>query len=104
MRCFFAAMLFLPIIYLAMKQKKWYLYLTVAFFGILPEQFSVQLHENLPLISMTRVLIVVLFCFWIYNRWKNRRVSCPVSLLVFFVENLYPVCPVFADSKSELDN
>lgn len=81
------ALLF-PIVYLAFRHKKWYLFLLMAFVGILPEQFSVQLHENLPLISMTRVLIVVLFCFWIYNRWKSRRVSCPVSVLVFFVINV----------------
>lgn len=80
--------LFAPIVYLALRQKKWYLYLLFAFVGVLPEQFSVRLHDSIPLLSATRVLILILAGFWLYDKWKTKKFQCPKSLLLFFVVNL----------------
>lgn len=74
----------IPIIYLALRQKKWYLYLLVAFIGILPEQFSISLHDKLPLLTGSRVLILIAFGFWLWNRWKTKNFSVPLPLLIFF--------------------
>lgn len=80
--------LFAPIIYLAFRQKKWYLYLLFAFIGVLPEQFSIRLHDSIPLLSATRVLILVLIGFWLFNKWKTKSFKFPKSLLLFFAVNL----------------
>ena len=75
--------LFAPIIYLALRQKKWYLYLLFAFYAVLPEQLSIKLHESIPLVSASRVLIVVFMAFWLYDKWKTKRFRFPKSLMVF---------------------
>lgn len=80
--------LFAPIIYLALRQKKWYLYLLFAFIGILPEQFSVRLHASIPLLSASRILILILVGFWLWDKWKTKKFQCPKSLLLFFTVNL----------------
>lgn len=77
-----------PIVYLAVRQKKWYLYLLFAFVGILPEQFSVRLHESIPLLTVSRVLILVLFGFWLYDKWKTRQFRFPKSILLFLAVNV----------------
>lgn len=79
--------LFAPIVYLALRQKKWYLYLLFAFVGILPEQFSFRLHESFPLLSVSRILILILAGFWLYDKWKTRKFQFPKSLLLFFAVN-----------------
>ncbi len=88
MRAVILCALFAPIVYLAFKQKKWYLYLTVAFVGILPEQFSVRLHDSLPLLTGARVLILTAMVFWLIDRIKERRFSIPWSLWVYFGINV----------------
>ena len=80
--------LFAPIIYMAFKQKKWYLYLMTAFVGILPEQFSVRVHDSLPLLTVSRVLILVAIAFWLVERIKTRRFSVPKSLWIYFGVNV----------------
>lgn len=80
--------LFAPIIYMAFKQKKWYLYLMTAFVGILPEQFSVRVHDSLPLLTVSRVLILVAIAFWLVERIKPRRFSVPKSLWIYFGVNV----------------
>lgn len=81
-------LLFAPIVYLAFRQKKWYLFLAFAFVGILPEQLSVRLHNSLPLISATRVLILLVLSFWLWKKWKTRHFSSPKSLLIFLGINV----------------
>lgn len=80
--------LFAPIIYLAARQKKWYLYMLFGFMGILPEQFSFEIHEKLPLITATRLLIVLVCAFWAYKKWQTKRFSWPVSILAFLAVNI----------------
>ena len=80
--------LFAPIIYLSFRQKKWYLYLLFAFFGILPEQFSIRLHDSLPLLSATRILILIVMGFWLYKKWKTKKFQCPKSLLLYLIVNV----------------
>lgn len=78
----------LPIVYLAARQKKWYLYLLLAFWAVLPEQMAINLHDKLPLISVSRLLVVLVFGFWIYDRFKSKHLVLPISLSVFFGINL----------------
>lgn len=88
MKLLLICLLFAPIIYLAFKQKKWYLYLLFAFIGVLPEQFSVRVHESIPLLSASRILILILAGFWLYQKWKTKKFQFPKSLLLFFAVNL----------------
>ena len=80
--------LFIPIVYLAMNEKKWYLYLTFAFFGTLPEQLGFRLAESLPMISASRILVALMMCFWCWDRWKKRNFTIPKTLLIFVITNL----------------
>ncbi len=88
MKIFLLILLFAPIIVLAARHKKWYLYLMFAFIGILPEHFALELHDKLPLISASRILILIVLGFWIYDKWKHKKWSFPVSILVFLGVNL----------------
>lgn len=88
MKLIILSALFAPIIYFALRQKKWYLYLLFAFLAVLPEQFSIRLHDSIPLLSATRILIVILVVFWLYDRWKTKRFHFPKSLLLFFALEL----------------
>lgn len=60
----------------------------VAFIGILPDHFALEIHNKLPLISVTRILIMIVFAYWVYGKWKSRKWSFPVSILVFLGVNL----------------
>lgn len=88
MKLILICLMFAPVVYLAARQKKWYLYLLCAFACVLPEQFSVRLHDSLPLVSASRVLIMICFGFWLWDKWKTKKVRFPKSLAIFFVLNL----------------
>lgn len=80
--------LFAPVLYFALRQKKWYLYLLMAFTAVLPEQFSISLHDKLPLITASRILIIISAAFWLFQRIKERNFKLPVALTVFLGINL----------------
>lgn len=88
MKLFFLCALFAPIIYLAFRHKKWYLYLMFAFIAVLPEQFSIKLHASLPLLTGVRILILILLGGWLFEKWKVKKFYLPKSLILFFVVNL----------------
>lgn len=77
-----------PILYLAFRQKKWYLYLLFGFIGFLPEQFALQLHDKLPLISATRLLILLVVAVWLIKNWKTKKLVVPISILAYLGLNL----------------
>ena len=79
----FALALFAPIVFFALRQKRWYLYLSAALVSVLPEQFSIRLHEGLPLLTASRLLIVMLLGFWLADRIRQRKFSPPLSLLLY---------------------
>ncbi len=81
-------LLFSPVFYFAFRQKKWYLYLSCAFIGILPDQFAIELHASLPLLTAQRLLILLLLGFWIVKKCKNRQFSFPVILVVYAALNI----------------
>lgn len=81
-------LLIAPIVYLAARQKKWYLYLAMAFIAFLPEQFAISVHDKIPLLSGSRLLILLLSAFWLWDKWKTRKLSFPISLVLYFGINL----------------
>ena len=91
--------LFLPSFYFAARQKKWYLYLLLAFIGILPEQFSFRLHESLPLLTVSRMLIIMAAGFWFYDRTQTKKWSIPWAIAAFLGVNLLiSLIHLFSDS------
>lgn len=80
--------LFMPVFYYAFRQKKWYLYLSCAFLGILPDEFALELSASLPLLTVERILILIMLGFWIFNQWKKREFRFPVSLAIYFGINM----------------
>lgn len=88
MKILLLILLFAPIIFLASRHKKWYLYLTFAFIGVLPEHFALEIHDKLPLVSAVRILIMIVLAFWLYDKWKNKKWSFPVSILGYLGVNL----------------
>lgn len=88
MKYLLICLLFAPIVYLAFREKRWYLYLLIAFAAVLPEQLSISFHEKLPLLSAPRILILLVMAFWLWDKWKTRKFSFPVSLILYFGINL----------------
>lgn len=88
MKLVLICLLFAPIVYLALRQKKWYLYLLCAFVCVFPEQFAIKLHDSLPLLTASRILILVAMGFWAWDKWKTKRFRFPKSLVLFFALNL----------------
>lgn len=103
MKYLFVCILFAPIIWQAFRQKKWYLYLFVGLAAILPEQFAVEIHEKLPLLSATRVLILVLMAFWLYEKIRSRSFFLPASLLLFLGVNVIISCVNFSNGFDEFN-
>ena len=80
--------LFMPVFYYAFRQKKWYLYLSCAFIGILPDEFAIELSASLPLLTVERILILIMLGFWLFKKWKERKFSFPLSLAIYMGINL----------------
>lgn len=80
--------LFAPALCFAFKQKKWYLYLTCAFIGILPDQFAIELSASLPLLTAERILILILLGFWLCKKWKEKTFVFPIALLIYCGVNI----------------
>ena len=60
MKYLIIGILLLPIFFWAFQHKKWYLYLTFALYGILPDACAFEISTSLPLITVSRILIVIL--------------------------------------------
>ena len=88
MKYLIALVLFAPIIYLALRQKKWYLCLLFAFFPILPDSFAVELSASLPLLTGARVLLLLVLAIWVCKRTRRPFLYLPISLVVYTVCNL----------------
>ena len=85
--------LFAPVLYLAFREKKWYLYLACAFVGILPDNFAVELSASLPLLTAQRILILVLMGFWLVRQWKRKKWKIPMILVAYFTAHwIIAVC------------
>ncbi len=76
---------FAPMFYFALSKKKWYLYLACGFVGIFPDHFAISLSSSLPLLTGTRIVLLILFGFWLYQWFKKERKSwpLPIALLVY---------------------
>lgn len=86
MKLLLICLIFAPIVYLAAKQKKWYLYLAFAFLGILPDRFAIEFSKSLPLLTFSRILILLLIFYWVC--FCNGKLRMPKSLLAYACVNL----------------
>lgn len=86
MKIILVLVIFIPIIYLALKQNKWYLYLSIALLGILPDTFAIELSEQLPLITGNRMILLVLFLIWLKK--KPKGITLPYLVIPYFVINI----------------
>lgn len=82
------ALLLSPIFFFAFRQKKWYLYLFCGLVCFLPEQFAVEVHSKLPLISASRLLTLLVVIFWLVKCYKEKKLALPVSIVAFLAVNL----------------
>lgn len=80
--------LFAPIVYLAVKKKEWYLYLLFAFYPILPDSFAIEISSSLPLLTGSRILILIVMVFWVRRVIVTHNVSIPRGLAVFVFINI----------------
>lgn len=104
MKSILLAVLFAPMLYTALREKKWYLYLMVGLTAVLPEQFSVRIHESIPLITASRVLIMIAALFWIVERIRRRNFSIPVSLAIYLGVFLGVSLIHFPSNSSEINS
>ena len=81
-------LLFMPVFYFTLRNKKWYLYLSCAFIGILPDEFAIELSASLPLLTVERMLLLIMLGFWLYKKVKERKFKIPISLTIYLVINM----------------
>ncbi len=75
--------LFIPIVFKALKYNKWYLYILFGFYSILPDTFAIELSASLPLITGSRILVLIICCIWVYNLKFRKREGIPKEILVY---------------------
>lgn len=83
------AILFIPIIYQAIKSKKWYLFLFFTLYPILPDTFAIEISSKMPLLTGSRILLVILLIMWLYKHNAKWTVKVPITLTLFMFVNLF---------------
>ncbi len=97
------AMLVLPILYKCKMQDKWYLYLTFAFYGILPDACAIELSSSLPLITVTRLLILLLFGATLIRKKWMISFRLPLIVAGYFAVNVLVSIVNLRYGKGELN-
>lgn len=77
--------LFLPLLYDALKQKKALYFLFVSLYPILPTTFAIQVSSKLPLISVGRFLLLINILWLLYKDNWAFKVSTPIFLRIFWI-------------------
>lgn len=85
MKLFIILILFIPVLIKAMRQKKWNLYLMFAFVPILPDTFAIELSSSLPLITASRIIILLNLAILVLRDHGKIRILFPKELKLFFV-------------------
>lgn len=80
--------LFAPLLYFAFREKKWYLYLACGLIGVLPDEFAIEVSSKLPLLTGSRVLVLILLVFWFIKIIKTRKLQFPISIAVYLGLNI----------------
>lgn len=80
--------LFLPIVYISFKKRNWYLFLFFIFYPILPDTFAIELSNKLPLVTGSRILLLLLLIIWIFQKSLHWKLKIPILLLFYFITNL----------------
>ena len=78
----------LPIFICARKEQKGYLYIFFSLYGILPDACGIEISSSLPIITMDRILILILFAAVVYKKRFVLRVSLPKEFYIYIVINV----------------
>ncbi len=103
MKYIIMAMLILPIVYWACRENKWYLYLTFALYGILPDACAIELSSSLPLVTVTRLLILLLLAAVIVRRDLLIALHIPLVVAGYFGVNVIVSLVNLRYGKGELN-
>lgn len=83
----FIVMLF-PVFFCASKEKKGYLYIFFCLYGILPDACAIEISSSLPLITMDRILILLLFVMVVYKKRGFLRLALSREVYLFIIINI----------------
>lgn len=84
MKIIILLILFIPIVFKALREKDWYVCLFFAFYIVLPDTFAIEISRSFPLLTGSRVLILINLFFLLYkDNWKV-RVIWPKYLLHYY--------------------
>lgn len=78
----------LPIFICAGKEKKGYLYIFFALYGILPDACGIEISSSLPIITVDRILILILFSMVVYKKRFILKISLPKEFYVYIFLNI----------------
>lgn len=92
MKYLIIGILLLPIFFWAFQHKKWYLYLTFALYGILPDACAFEISTSLPLITVSRILIVILMIAVLSKKGRGISLSLPKTIVVYIISNIIISC------------
>lgn len=75
LKWFLLFLLFTPLFYFCIQQKKWYLYFACAYIGLLSRGRTFEIASFLPRLSLLRILIIVLFLASVYAQLCRRSLN-----------------------------
>lgn len=93
--------LFVPLIALCLKQEKWYLYLFVALYPILPERFAIEISSSLPLLTASRLLIILILVMSVIKGRISWNI--PQKLTIYIVVSIMISLVNLLTNKSEIN-
>lgn len=63
--CIALVVLMIPVLYKLLRERRWYMYLLFSLYPIMPDAFAIELSEKLPLLTFSRIILLVDIVIWI---------------------------------------
>ena len=101
MKIIILAILFIPIVYLCLREKKWYLFLFFSFYGILPETFAIEISSSVPLLTASRLLLILVLVMCIAK--DKFKLFLPKKLIIFIGISLLISLVNFVGNSREIN-
>lgn len=81
-------LLMIPIVYKQANEKKGYLYLLFSLYPILPDAFAFELASNLPLLTVSRIILLINVLLWIGFDRGRVKLGIRKLILIFWGINI----------------
>lgn len=63
--CIALVVLMVPVFYKLLRERRWYMYLLFSLYPIMPDAFAIELSSSLPLLTVSRIILLIDLAIWI---------------------------------------